>query len=138
MPYHRKTVGLGQSENLGLKLHEGKLQIVNARYGVEFLGVVVRPWRRELNGTSVERIDHKFHDLCAYAETFKQMGDPDKRNAAVYIRNSVNSLLGVMSHSSCHRLKQKLILRCLPSFWQYGFFDFAANHFRVYGDVNES
>ena len=43
-------------QTLGLTLHDGKTQIINVRYGVEFLGAMVKPHHIVLGRTAYRRM----------------------------------------------------------------------------------
>lgn len=83
-------------ETLGLDLHMGKVEIHDAKYGVEFLGAFVKPFRKymanESLSRSIKRINGiKTHDI---GETYR----------------SVNSFLGTLMHYSSYNIRCNLFL----------------------------
>ena len=95
---------------LSLKLHAGKLRIVNAKHGVEFLGAFIKPWRTYLSNSTLHRILPKI---------YKQI----ENSSAERLEHSINSYLGVFKHHASLRqrrgifLNRKLIRRgCLNRF----------------------
>ena len=46
-------------DGLGLQLHEGKTMICNARYGVEYLGAYLKPWRTYIGSKTLRHMEKK-------------------------------------------------------------------------------
>ena len=82
------------ADELGLQLHMGKLHVREISQGVEFLGAFVKPFRDYVSRRTLERIE-------------KQLIDMDLRNGEAVSR-TVNSYLGIMSHSASYRVRQQL------------------------------
>lgn len=82
---------------LGLDMHMGKTQIIDVRYGVEFLGAFIKPYRTYLSNDTLEGIRRQVEDI-------KHMG----REAAF---RSINSLLGVMSHYASYNLRREIFMQ---------------------------
>lgn len=80
--------------NLGLKLNPDKTRIYDASQGVEFLGAYIRPFRTYISNSSLMRIKRKIRLL--------------PKESAVKTQSSANSLLGVMSHYDCYRIRRVL------------------------------
>lgn len=127
-----KQVRQWLKNELGLTLHEGKVVLRNVKYGVDFLGACVRPYRTETSAQCVRRMKPKIDRLCrtvtAEIPTVEQ---------TEHLRASVNSFCGVLAHGKnwhlrCELLGNKGALR------RVGFFDTDIKHFTPYGDlVNE-
>ncbi len=83
-------------DHLGLELHMGKLHVRNIREGVEFLGAFVKPWRIYISNKTLARIRK---NLCAL-----DMRDSD------HVCSSVNSFLGVLSHTDSYNIRKILFL----------------------------
>ena len=81
-------------EELSLDMHMGKTQIIDVRYGVEFLGAFIKPYRTYICNHSLSRIRQETADV-------RHMG----RGQAF---RTVNSLLGVMSHYSSYNLRREI------------------------------
>lgn len=79
---------------LNLKLHPDKTLIKNVKYGVEFLGVYVKPYREYVRNSTKKRIMSAMNRLSGFV---------DKR-----MEYSVNSYLGIMSHYKSYKLRQKI------------------------------
>ena len=82
------------ADELGLQLHMGKLHVREISQGVEFLGAFVKPFRDYVSRRTLERIK-------------KQLIEMDLRNGESVSR-TVNSYLGIMSHSASYRVRQHL------------------------------
>lgn len=95
-------------EELGLELHMGKTKIINVRYGIEFLGAYVRPYRTYISNTCLKRI--KSH-LWAFEQS-----ETNKHPL-----NSINSFLGVFSHYSSYRLRVNTFCH-IHKLYNYGYF----------------
>lgn len=81
---------------LGLKLHRGKTHVVDVRQGIEFLGAFVKPYRTYISNKTVVRM----------RQTLNELNIHDKVHAAF----SVNSYLGVLSHSASYNLRKRIFL----------------------------
>ena len=94
-------------EELCLDMHMGKTQIIDVRYGVEFLGAFIKPYRTYICNRSLSRIRQEAADV-------RHMG----RGQAF---RTVNSLLGVMSHYSSYNLRREIFTQ--QHILRYGTFD---------------
>jgi retron-type reverse transcriptase len=94
-------------EELCLDMHMGKTQIIDVRYGVEFLGAFIKPYRTYICNRSLSRIRQEAADVM-------HMG----RGQAF---RTVNSLLGVMSHYSSYNLRREIFTQ--QHILRYGTFD---------------
>ena len=94
-------------EELCLDMHMGKTQIIDVRYGVEFLGAFIKPYRTYICNRSLSRIRQEAADVM-------HMG----RGQAF---RTVNSLLGVMSHYSSYNLRRDIFTQ--QHILRYGTFD---------------
>lgn len=94
-------------DELYLDMHMGKTQIVDVRYGVEFLGAFIKPYRTYICNRSLSRIRQEAADLM-------HMG----RGQAF---RTVNSLLGVLSHYSSYNLRREIFMQ--QHILRYGTFD---------------
>lgn len=94
-------------DELCLDMHMGKTQIIDVRYGVEFLGSFIKPYRTYICNRSLSRIRHEAADV-------RHMG----RGQAF---RTVNSLLGVMSHYSSYNLRREIFTQ--QHILRYGSFD---------------
>lgn len=94
-------------DELCLDMHMGKTQIIDVRYGVEFLGAFIKPYRTYICNHSLSRIRQEAADV-------RHMG----RGQAF---RTVNSLLGVMSHYSSYNLRREIFTQ--QYILRYGTFD---------------
>ena len=82
------------ADELGLQLHMGKLHVRDVSQGVEFLGAFVKPYRDYISNKTLNRI----------SQNLKTMDMHD----AKHVEASINSYLGVLSHSSSFNIKRDL------------------------------
>lgn len=94
-------------DELCLDMHMGKTQIIDVRYGVEFLGAFIKPYRTYICNRSLSRIRQEAADV-------RHMG----RGQAF---RTVNSLLGVMSHYNSYNLRREIFTQ--QHILRYGSFD---------------
>lgn len=85
------------SERLGLSLHMGKLIVTDIKYGVEFLGAFIKPYRTYASNDCLRRMERNIRNMST------------KDDDAVY--RSVNSFLGVLSHHKTYRIRRRMFLR---------------------------
>jgi hypothetical protein len=82
------------ADELGLQLHMGKVHIQEIHNGVEFLGAFIKPYRDYVSNKTLERIRGNIQML-------------DLRNGE-HVMSSVNSYLGVLSHSASYNLRREI------------------------------
>lgn len=85
------------SERLGLSLHMGKLIVTDIKYGVEFLGAFVKPYRTYASNDCLRRMERNIRNM--------HTNDAD----AVY--RSVNSFLGVLCHHKTYHIRRAMFLK---------------------------
>ena len=100
---------------LGLKIHEGKTQIMPINKGVEYLGGFVLPYRIYVSRATLQRMDEKLYLL------------EDERYIS-HINNALNSYCGVLSHWENYNMRRKMLLK-RHCFTQYGMFDYDVSRF---------
>ncbi len=82
---------------LGLSLHPDKTMIKNVEYGIEFLGVYVKPFREYVRNRTKWRIAHSVNCLGSVH---------GKR-----LECSVNSYLGILAHYKSYNLRKMIFCR---------------------------
>ena len=85
------------SERLGLSLHMGKLIVTDIKYGVEFLGAFVKPYRTYASNDCLRRMERNIRNM--------HTNDAD----AVY--RSINSFLGVLCHHKTYHIRRAMFLK---------------------------
>ena len=84
-------------ENLGLDLHMGKVQVMEVKNGVEFLGAYIKPYRTYMSHASIHRAVRKIERL--------DISDKDKA------WRSLNSFLGVFAHFTSYNIRCRVFLK---------------------------
>lgn len=84
-------------EELGLELHKGKTKILDIEYGVEFLGVFFKPWRKYIASHTVRKINRRM-------QYTSHMGKER-------VRACVNSYIGIMKHYQTFNQRTEIMLR---------------------------
>lgn len=82
---------------LGLSLHPDKMHLQEAVKGINFLGAVVKPYRRYLLDKTKRRVNLQVR--CAVCQPVRQM------------TSTLNSYLGYMRHLNCRNFTRKLVER---------------------------
>ena len=100
---------------LGLRIHEGKTQIIPINKGVEYLGGFVLPYRIYVSRTTLKRMDEKLYMHEYECNT-------------CHINNALNSYCGVLSHWENYNVRRKMLLK-RHCFTKYGMFDYDVRHF---------
>ena len=93
-------------EELHLDINCGKTTITNVKYGVEFLGAYIKPYRTYISNASLRRIKTKLSLIGS------------KSN----IVNSINSYLGIFKHYSSFKLRKELFSK-IPNILEKGYFN---------------
>ena len=93
---------------LCLCLHEGKVRIYDVTHGVDFLGAYLKPRRRYICNSTLQRMRRKVPQL-------EYEPNPER------LRARINSSLGVMGHYSSKSLQRKLFLP-LKNPWKFGYY----------------
>lgn len=107
--YLHKIIPLIQKflkEELHLDINCGKTKITNVKYGVEFLGAYIKPYRTYISNASLRRIKTKLSNIMKKPNFF----------------NSINSYLGIFRHYSSFKLRKELFSK-LPNIDNYGYFN---------------
>ena len=95
-------------KNLGLEIQDKKTHIINIKYGIEFLGYFVKPYRIYLSNKCIKRVNKSLYNF--------QHNGTDKD-----VENMVNSYIGLFSHCKSNRIKKK-ILDKTPKVIENGYF----------------
>ena len=82
------------ADELGLQLHMGKLHVREVSQGVEFLGAFVKPYRDYISNKTLVRIEQNVKTI-------------DLRDIG-HAEASINSYLGVLSHSASYNIRHHL------------------------------
>lgn len=101
--------------NLGLRLHYGKLQIVPAHRGVEFLGAYIKPWRKYLRTETLCRMRRKtraIDNMLAEAEG----------ECPIDLPSVLSSFGGMMGHWKTYGIRRRVFGE-MKNVWRYGEFD---------------
>lgn len=91
---------------LKLKLQLRKTKIYDARYGVEFLGAFIKPYRTYVANSTKKRISHKIKYI--------------KKDNKTYLRSSINSILGLLSNYSSYCYRKTVVYKA--QLYRYGTF----------------
>ncbi len=83
------------ADELYLQLHMGKLRVNDVRHGVEFLGAFIKPYRNYISNKTLARMKSKIKEL--------------NLNHAEHTIASINSYLGVLSHSASYNIRHDII-----------------------------
>ena len=102
-------------DSLDLDIHMGKLHLINTRYGTDFLGAFVRPYRNYVSNATLRRTKDNINRL--------NFNDED----AVF--RSVNSFLGTLVHYKSYNLRRMLFYQ--DRFLQIGKFDRNITKFKL-------
>lgn len=94
------------NKELHLDINCGKTTITNVKYGVEFLGAYVKPYRTYISNASLRRIKTKLNKIG------------NKPN----FLNSINSYLGIFKHYSSFKLRKELFSK-IPNIENKGYFN---------------
>ena len=94
--------------SLGLAVNAGKTRICDVRLGVEFLGAFLKPHRRYVSSTSLERMKSKI----PISENLLSAGQ---------LRSRLNSFLGLLSHYRSYRLR-RFLFASLYFVFQHGYY----------------
>lgn len=85
-------------DSLHLEIQNKKTHIIDVKYGVEFLGAYVKPYRLYVSNKTIKRINRKLYRFQNY-------------DVVVNVSNMVNSYLGIFSHYKSNLLKKNVMNR---------------------------
>lgn len=97
------------SNELQLELHKDKLKIDNTRYGTQFLGAYVKPWRSYIANSCARRIDKKVSSMDR-----RRVIKVDK------LQSRCNSFSGLLGHYRGWRVRKNLLCQSHAMF-KYGY-----------------
>jgi RNA-directed DNA polymerase len=95
-------------EKLDLELHMGKTKIINVKYGVEFLGAFVKPYRTYISNTTFKRMKNK---ISKYKNG----------NISETPLPNINSYLGILSHYKSFNLRAETFIP-LKQIYKFGYY----------------
>ena len=95
-------------KELELELNNDKIQIYSIYRGVPFLGAFIKPYRIYIENGSLKRMKQKLAAL--------NMSAPDS------IWRSLNSFLGILSHTRSFNLRKEWLVPLVPSAYWSGYF----------------
>jgi RNA-directed DNA polymerase len=101
-------------DNLKIILHPRKIYLQKSSKGVEFLGVLIRPWRSYVSS----RIKCNFWELVGVVNQ-KLESKKLKEKEQKEILFQINSYLGVCSHCNTYSLRKKFLSELNWRFWGY-------------------
>lgn len=93
-----KKIDCFLKEKLHLNVQQGKTVIINNKYGVEFLGAFIKPYRKYISNHSFKRIKKNISNLEC------------NRNME-YLFASINSYLGILKHYKSFNIILDLLLK---------------------------
>lgn len=108
---------------LSLRLHPDKTFICEAKYGVEFLGAYVKPYRNYVRNSTLKRMSDKIQRLSI---------ETDCHKAAT----SLNSFLGILSHYRSWKIRKSISERAV-SFLNWGSFSNDYKKFQLKTEFRE-
>jgi len=100
---------------LELCLHPKKIYFQHYRKGVEFLGVLIKPYRNYVSSRVKTNFWKTVEDINKRLERKQKLSLCEEEK----ILSQVNSYLGVLSHSNTHNLRRKLLTSFSWRFWGY-------------------
>lgn len=91
---------------LKLKLQLRKTRIYDAKYGVEFLGAFIKPYRSYIANSTKKRIEYRCKNI--------------PKNNRLYLRSSINSMFGLLAHYNSYCCRK--IIAYKANLYLYGSF----------------
>lgn len=101
---------------LKLEINKGKTIIKHYKYGIEFLGSYIKPYRNYISNNCLKRIKKQCFDI--------ENNIIKKNNLSA----SINSFLGVLSHYKTFNIKKKIF----RNFYKFGYFSYQYNKFYLH------
>ena len=95
-------------KELNLEIQSKKTVIIDIKYGVEFLGGFIKPYRTYLSNNTIKRMNRRLYKFQKYG-TDKNVSD------------MVNSYLGMLSHYRSNKVK-KVMMDKTSEIDKYGYF----------------
>ncbi len=107
-------IGEFLKNELKLELHPKKIYFQHCRKGVEFLGVLIKPWRSYITS----RVKTNFYKTIGVINERLKKEKPDEYEKQK-ILSQVNSYLGVISHTDSYKLRKAFLSRFDWKIWGY-------------------
>jgi len=104
-------------ENIDLELHPNKVYLQHFSKGVNFLGVIIKPYRVYIRN----RIKGNFYKkIKAWNNYLKEKENKLSKEEARKFLSCVNSYLGLMKHYKTRKIRRKMLAKNLSVyFWNY-------------------
>ncbi len=113
-------------EYCNLDIHPHKIYLQHYAKGVSFLGAYVKPHRTYIKN----RTKAKFNVCVEHWDKYIQNNKMGKKDL-FYMRNSINSYLGILKHHKTYRLKHKVLFSKQRSIFRYGYFQNGLHKFSI-------
>ena len=97
---------------LSLTLHPKKVYLQHYRKGVQFLGVVIKPYRI----TCGRRIKGNFYNAITEQNRIACVRKPTKPEQTAFFA-SMNSYLGILKHYNTYQLRKQILITRLSIWW---------------------
>ncbi len=101
-------------DELKLTLHPRKIYFQHYTKGVEFLGVLIKPWRNYISS----RVKNNFWEVVKVINKRLEGGSLNKKEKQKILAQ-INSYLGAASHANTFNLRKKLLSGLNRRFWGY-------------------
>ena len=102
-------------KHLFLQLHPDKIYLQHFSKGVNFLGVVVKPYRIYIGNCTKGSFYQKIRYWNAFIREKRQLTKEDLEE----FLSSMNSYLGLMKHFQTYKLRKKMLKNLSAYFWNY-------------------
>ncbi len=100
---------------LKLEPHPKKTYFQHYKKGVEFLGVLIKPWRDYISPRVKSNSFELTKSINKRLDKKEKLGEEEKKKTL----SQINSYLGVMSHANTYNLRRKLLMNLNWKFWGY-------------------
>ncbi|HHR1366089.1 TPA: reverse transcriptase/maturase family protein [Legionella pneumophila] len=97
---------------LKLTLHPKKIYLQHYTKGIQFLGVVIKPYRI----TSGRRIKGNFYDAIMKHNQLVKERKPNQEEQAAFLCG-MNSYLGILKHYNTYKSRKKILIKHLSIWW---------------------
>ena len=95
-----------------LTLHPNKIHLQHFNKGIQYLGVVIKPYRAYI----ANRTKGNFFTVIDKQNKLARNHKPDSEEQKAFL-SSMNSYLGIMKHYQTYKLRKKMILKNLSGWW---------------------
>lgn len=106
-----------EMDQVGLKIHPNKILLINSEVGVQFLGQIIKPYRKYISNRTKNNFFKAIQNINQVLAVLPRFS----WQQLCEIRATLNSYLGIMKHANSFNLRKAMMGRLIKRFHDFYF-----------------